>query len=122
MIDDGRVVAQGTADELKDRLGGNVLQVRVTNRRDLERASSLVATLGSGPPRLDSDLNQVSLPIKGGAQVLIAAGRAIDDNGIALEDLGIRRPSLDDVFLALTGHTAEPAVEDSMSLLRGDDD
>ena len=61
-------------------------------------------------PRLDPDLNQVSLPIQGGAKLLIAAGRVIDDDGIALEDLGIRRPSLDDVLLTLTGHTAEPGV------------
>ncbi|MGO9028900.1 MAG: ATP-binding cassette domain-containing protein [Acidimicrobiales bacterium] len=106
VMDEGRVVDQGTADQLKDRLGGNILEVRVVSRDDLERASALVAGLGSAPPRLDSDLNQVSLPIDGGAKVLIEAGRALDDEGIALEDLGIRRPSLDDVFLALTGHTA----------------
>ena len=122
VLDDGRVVAQGTADELKDRLGGNVLQVRVKDRIDLERVSSLVAGFGSAAPRLDPDLNQVSLPIKGGAKMLIAAGRAIDDDGIALEDLGIRRPSLDDVFLALTGHMAESRCRQHPSHLRGDDD
>lgn len=122
VIDDGRVVAQGTAGELKDRLGGNVLQVRVKNRIDLDRVCSLVARFGSAAPRLDPDLNQVSLPIKGGAKVLIAAGRAIDDDGIALEDLGIRRPSLDDVFLALTGHTAGPDVDGGTSRMRVDND
>jgi ABC-2 type transport system ATP-binding protein len=55
---------------------------------------------------VDRESNQFSFPIKGGADVLIAAGRAIDDDGIALEDLGIRRPSLDEVFLSLTGHGA----------------
>jgi ABC-2 type transport system ATP-binding protein len=60
----------------------------------------------SRPParRIDADLNRVSLPVQGGARVLIAAGRALEDAGIELEDLGIRRPSLDDVFLAITGH------------------
>ena len=110
VMDAGRIVAQGTADELKDQLGGNVLEVAGDQAADLGRAASLFAGLGSAPPRLDRDLNQVSLPIKGGAKVLIAAGRAIDDDGIALEDLGIRRPSLDDVFLALTGHATASAT------------
>jgi len=104
VIDTGRVVARGTADELKDHLGGNVLAIRVTGRADLERAASLVAGLGRAVPRIDRDRMQVSLPISGGAKTLIAAGRVLDDAGIALDDLGIRRPSLDDVFLALTGH------------------
>jgi ABC-2 type transport system ATP-binding protein len=108
VLDTGRVAAQGTADELKDQLGGNVLEVRVTKRADLGKAASLIAGLASAPPRLDAGLNRVTLPVKGGARVLIAAGRALDDAGVELEDLGIRRPSLDDVFLALTGHPAAP--------------
>ena len=108
VLDAGRVVADGTADELKDHLGGNVLEIRVSHRADLERAASLVTELGSAAPRLDPELNKVSMPVSGGPRVLIAAGRALDDSGLALDDLGIRRPSLDDVFLALTGHAAGP--------------
>jgi ABC-2 type transport system ATP-binding protein len=108
VLDTGRIAAQGTADELKDQLGGNVLEVQVTRRADLEKAASLIAGLASAPPRLDAGLNRVTLPVKGGARVLIAAGRALDDAGVELEDLGIRRPSLDDVFLAITGHAAAP--------------
>jgi ABC-2 type transport system ATP-binding protein len=111
VIDTGHVVAQGTADELKDHLGGNVLEIRVSEVTDIERAAALIADLGSVPPRLDLDLRQISLPIMGGAKALIAAGRALDDEGIALDDLGIRRPSLDDVFLALTGHETEPDAD-----------
>ncbi len=106
VLDTGRIAAQGTADELKDQLGGNVLEVQVTKRADLQKAASLIAGLASAPPRLDADLNRVTLPVKGGARVLIAAGRALDDAGVELEDLGIRRPSLDNVFLAITGHPA----------------
>jgi ABC-2 type transport system ATP-binding protein len=108
VLDSGRVVADGTADELKDHLGGNVLEVRVSHLADLERAARLVTELGRGAPRLDPELNKISLPVTGGPRALIAAGRALDDAGVALDDLGIRRPSLDDVFLALTGHAAGP--------------
>jgi ABC-2 type transport system ATP-binding protein len=106
VLDAGRVAARGTADELKDQLGGNVLEVQVTKRADLDKAASLIAALGTAPVRLEPALNRVTLPVKGGARVLIAAGRALDDAGVELEDLGIRRPSLDDVFLAITGHPA----------------
>jgi len=109
VLDVGRIAAQGTADELKDQLGGDVLEVRVARRADLEKAASLIAGLTGAPPRLEADLNRVTVPVKGGPRVLIAAGRALDDAGIELEDLGIRRPSLDDVFLTLTGHPAAPA-------------
>ena len=122
VMDGGRVVAQGTADELKDHLGGNVLEIRVADRHDLDKAATLISGLVSGPPRLDIDLKQIDASIKGGAKVLIAAGRALDDAGIEVEDLGIRRPSLDDVFLSLTGHTAALPGEGTSSLSEGPDD
>jgi ABC-2 type transport system ATP-binding protein len=112
VLDAGQVVAAGTADQLKDRLGGNVLEVRVTHRADLERAAALIAGTGSAAPRLEPELNKASMPVKGGPGELIAAGRALEDAGVALDDLGIRRPSLDDVFLALTGHAARPGNGD----------
>ncbi len=104
VLDTGRIVAEGTADQLKDQLGGDVLEIKVTDPADLERAAALVAPFGATPPHLNVDLKEVTLPVKGNAKVLIAAGRALDDEGIALDDLGIRRPSLDDVFLSFTGH------------------
>ena len=123
VLDTGRIVAQGTADQLKDQLGGDVLEVRVADAGDLERAAALVAPFGSTPPRLNVDLKEVSLPVKGSAKVLIAAGRALDDGGVALDDLGIRRPSLDDVFLSFTGHpTASDEHADSGEAGGGDDE
>jgi ABC transporter DrrB family efflux protein len=104
VIDHGRVVAQGTADQLKEQMGGNVLEVRTNDSDELQRAASLIADLGTGPPRVDPELNVVSLPTTGGAACLIEAGRRLVDNQVGVADLGIRRPSLDDVFLALTGH------------------
>jgi ABC-2 type transport system ATP-binding protein len=108
VLDTGRVAARGTADELKDQLGGNVLEVQVARLADLDKAASLIAGLATAPPRLDAALGRVTVPVKGGARMLIAAGRALDDAGVELEDLAIRRPSLDDVFLAITGHPAAP--------------
>jgi ABC-2 type transport system ATP-binding protein len=119
VLDAGRVAATGTADELKDQLGGNVLEVQVARRADLEKAAALIAGLASAAPRLDAGLNRVSLPVKGGARVLIAAGRALEDAGIDLEDLGIRRPTLDDVFLAITGHPAAPGNDTATALTGG---
>jgi ABC-2 type transport system ATP-binding protein len=104
VIDAGSVVAQGTAGELKDRLGGDVLEARVSSARDLDRTAALIAELGQGAPRIDPDQRRVSVPTKGATQVLIAAGQRLQQHGVALDDLAIRHPSLDDVFLALTGH------------------
>ncbi len=107
VMDCGRVVAQGTAGELKDRLGGDVLEARVSSTSDLERAARLIEDLGQGVPRVDAEERRISLPTKGATQVLIAAGGRLQQEGIALEDLGIRHPSLDDVFLSLTGKPAD---------------
>ncbi|MGD1059297.1 MAG: ABC transporter permease [Solirubrobacteraceae bacterium] len=107
VMDAGMEVAQGTAAELKDRLGGDVLEARVSSASDLDRAAALIAELGQGVPRVDADQRTVSMPTKGATQVLIAAGQRLQQDGIALEDLGIRHPSLDDVFLSLTGNAAQ---------------
>jgi len=121
VLDAGKVAAKGTATELKDHLGGNVLEVRVTNRADLEAATSLISNLGSAPPRVDPELNQLLLPVNDGTRVLIAVGRALEDHGIALDDLGVRRPSLDDVFLAITGHATTPGNKTASTSAGGDD-
>ncbi len=113
VMDAGREVAQGTAVELKDRLGGDVLEARVSSASDLDRAAALIAELGQGVPRVDGDQRTVSVPTKGATQVLIAAGQRLQGDGIALEDLGIRHPSLDDVFLSLTGNTAPIDANDA---------
>ena len=111
VIDTGKVIAEGTAGELKDRIGGDVLVARVADRADLPRASALLAPLGEGPPHVDADQQRVSVPARDGTTVLIAAGQRLAEAGIALDDLGIRRPSLDDVFLALTGNAGRPGDE-----------
>ncbi len=121
VMDAGTIVAQGTSAELKDRMGGDVLEARVSDRADLERAAALIGEVGRGRPRVDPDQRRVSLPTKGATHVLIAAGRRLEEDGVALEDLGIRHPSLDDVFLSLTGN-APGAQGDGASLAVGESD
>ncbi|MGD1051428.1 MAG: ATP-binding cassette domain-containing protein [Solirubrobacteraceae bacterium] len=103
VIDVGRVIAAGTSQELKARLGGATLEARVADPAQLEPAAALLATLGGGRPRIDPDRKLVTISAGEGTAVLLAAGRRLEQEGIALDDLGVRRPSLDDVFLALTG-------------------
>lgn len=73
---------------------------------ELERAAALLAHFSQGGLQVDPDLKKVSLHVTGRANVLVAAGRELDDHGIVLDDLGVRRPTLDDVFLSFTGHPA----------------
>jgi daunorubicin resistance ABC transporter ATP-binding subunit len=112
VIDYGKVIAEGTADELKDQLGGDVVEVRVASSDDLDKAIAAVAGLGDGKPQVDAEQRRMTLPAKGGAATLMAAARRLDESDVALEDLSLRRPSLDDVFMALTGHGAGADGED----------
>lgn len=112
VIDTGRVIARGTAAQLKAKLGGAMLEARVSDPRDLDRAALLLAAVGHAEPRVDRDQRLVSIPTPGGTRLLLAAARRFEEERIALDDLGIRRPSLDDVFLSLTG---TPATTDQPS-------
>ena len=114
VIDAGKVIARGTALELKDRMGGAVLEARVRDPKDMARAAELLGALGEGQPRANPDQQTLSLATKGGTSLLIEAGRRFEQECITLDDLGIRRPSLDDVFLALTG---APRNDDAISQL-----
>ncbi len=119
VVDVGRVIAKGTSDQLKDQMGGDVLELRVTEPSDLETAAAVLAALGDGQPQSDPDQRRVTVPAKGGAATLTAAARGLDDAGVKLDDLGLRRPSLDDVFLSLTGHRASAATTQGPSGLDG---
>jgi daunorubicin resistance ABC transporter ATP-binding subunit len=108
VIDSGSVIAQGTATQLKAHLGGATLEARVTDPGDLDRAAALLAEVGQARARIDPDQQLVSIPTTRGTTLLLAAGRRFEEERLALDDLGIRRPSLDDVFLSLTGAPATP--------------
>jgi ABC-2 type transport system ATP-binding protein len=105
VIDLGHVVAEGLADELKDQLGGDVIELRVAELSKLELAALAVGPLAQGASVLDRERQRVTVPAPDGAATLRVALRYLEDAAITVEDIGLRRPSLDEVFLALTGHT-----------------
>jgi ABC-2 type transport system ATP-binding protein len=112
VVDHGRIIARGTADELKSGLGGERIEVIVHRRDDLQRATSILAACGSGDVALDEHTRELTVHAEGGAKALVQVLRDLDDAGIAIDDIGLRRPTLDDVFLALTGHAAEEKPDD----------
>ena len=110
VIDHGRVIAEGTSDELKARLGGDVLEVRVASADRVADAARLLAALHGDKPTVDHDEQRLRVAARDGATTLVGAVRLFDDAHIVLADIGLRRPSLDDVFLALTGRDTASAV------------
>ena len=112
VVDHGKIIARGTADELKSQLGGERIEVIVHRRDDLERATGILAACGSGDVALDEHTRELTVHAEGGAKALVQVLRDLDDAGIAIDDIGLRRPTLDDVFLALTGHAAEEQPDD----------
>ncbi len=113
VIDEGRVIAEGTSDELKAKVGGELLALRVGDRDRIGEVTNTLAGIGAGEPKVDKDTGDIEIPVgAGGTATLTEAIRRLDAAGIDLHDVALRRPSLDDVFLALTGHTAEQSAED----------
>ena len=112
VIDHGRVIAEGTSDELKRRVGGERLEVRVADAGMAPGAADALTPLCSDePPSIEGTL--VKLAIRNRTGLIVDAVRRLDEAGVAVEDLGLRRPTLDDVFLALTGHAAEEDAEEA---------
>lgn len=118
VIDRGRVIAAGTARELKNRIGGDVLEFSVVDRGRLGEAAEAVRALSEAEPLLDTETGRLSVRVgDGGSHALVETVRRLDALSIPTEGLAIRRPSLDDVFLALTGHAAED--EDAAAVTSG---
>ncbi len=108
VIDHGSVIAEGTSDELKAQVGGERLAITIARGSDLAVAARILRPYGNGDARVDPDSRTILVPVTGGARLLPDVVRDLDAVGVRLDDLGIRRPTLDDVFLTLTGHGAEP--------------
>jgi ABC-2 type transport system ATP-binding protein len=111
VFDQGLIIAEGTSDELKSRVGGDRLQLAVVEPADAGRAAAEIADLGSGPAQVDSGGRSVVLPVTAGTAVLPEVVRRLDAAHVRLSDLAIRRPTLDDAFLALTGRQAADAQD-----------
>jgi ABC-2 type transport system ATP-binding protein len=108
VIDHGKVIAAGTPDELKDRVGGERLEVRLGERADPHAAARALESMRADGQSIDVHDHVVAVPILERAGAIASAVRALDGAGVDIEDLTIRRPTLDDVFLTLTGHPPEP--------------
>ncbi|MCW2951637.1 MAG: daunorubicin resistance transporter ATPase subunit [Conexibacter sp.] len=110
VIDHGRVIAEGTADELKDRVGGERLEVRLDDPERAQAAIDALAPMSDEQPTLDGDLVVLTVRRRSGA--IVEAVERLTGAGIGVDDLTMRRPTLDDVFMTLTGHAAEAAEEE----------
>ena len=109
VIDRGKVIARGTSDALKKQIGGEQLQV-VVEQRHVSETMEIVARVSGSTPLLDEGLRQVSAPVTTGSAALVNVLRAFDGVGIHPLDIALKRPSLDDVFMSLTGHIAEEVI------------
>jgi len=113
VIDHGTVIARGTSDQLKRQVGGERLEI-IAESQDLQKVTEIVEKVSGGKAAVDQGSRQVSAPVTTGSKALIEAARSLDDAGIHPLDIGLKRPSLDDVFIALTGHVAEEKKEEEI--------
>ncbi|MDQ4119134.1 MAG: ATP-binding cassette domain-containing protein [Actinomycetota bacterium] len=107
VIDHGKVIARGTADQLKSQVGGERLEVTVSDPADLGPVSDLLGPLGIGRPLADDHRRSLTMPVSGGVDLLREALDRLREAGVKVDDAGLRRPTLDDVFLTLTGRSAD---------------
>ncbi|MFG2482264.1 MULTISPECIES: daunorubicin resistance protein DrrA family ABC transporter ATP-binding protein [Streptomyces] len=113
VVDHGKVIARGTSDQLKARTGGERVEVVVHERQHITTAREVLAGFGKGETTVEEHTRRLTVPVSGGAKLLAEVIRELDGRGIEIDDIGLRRPTLDDVFISLTGHAAEKVVEDN---------
>jgi ABC-2 type transport system ATP-binding protein len=121
VIDHGRVIARGTSDELKDRTGGERVEVVVHDRELIATAAEVMNAFVAEPvagearrePGIERHTRRITIPVSGGAKLLAEVIRELDGRGVQIDDIALRRPTLDDVFLSLTGHAAEEPTGDA---------
>lgn len=110
VIDHGKVIARGTADELKTLVGGDRIELTVEHADNLYTAEQALKSLADGEIHLEPGLRRITVPVADGSQALVAAVGRLNEHEVRIHDVGLRRPSLDDVFLTLTGHEAEELI------------
>ena len=114
IIDGGRVIAQGTSDELKSRVGADVVELHTGDVAALARAADVLRGLGGvGAPSVDEATRRCSVSAPAGSKLLTVVVRALDEAGVEVEDISLRRPTLDEVFLELTGRSAGAADDEN---------
>jgi len=113
VIDRGNKIAEGTSDQLKAQVGGERIEVTVVDETRTEEAAKLLTPYAVGEPQIDYEAHVVRVPVSGGAKVLGEALRTLEAANIALDDVGLHRPTLDDVFMTLTGHSTDENQEDA---------
>ncbi|MCJ0874681.1 ATP-binding cassette domain-containing protein [Streptomyces sp. AP-93] len=113
VVDHGRVIARGTSDQLKARTGGERVEVVVHEREHIATAREVLAGFGKGETTVEEHTRKLTVPVSGGAKLLAEVIRELDGRGIEIDDIGLRRPTLDDVFISLTGHAAELTAEEN---------
>jgi len=114
IIDHGRAIAHGTPAELKKRTGRNVIEVHVRDRGDLAQVAQALTTIGSGQARIDESTHRVTVVVEGGTEQLSRALAPLEQRAITLEEVALRQPRLDEVFLALTGRARPQAPADDL--------
>ncbi|MDX6284811.1 MAG: type transport system ATP-binding protein [Frankiales bacterium] len=117
VVDQGRIIAQGTSDELKAQVGGQRLEIVVHDRDKVDDAVAVIKRVATSDPVVEPQLRRISAAVSGGPRLLLEIARDLEDGGIDLDDIALHRPTLDDVFLTLTGHAAEesPEADDNAS-------
>ncbi|MEU7731415.1 ATP-binding cassette domain-containing protein [Streptomyces sp. NPDC040724] len=113
VVDHGKVIARGTSDQLKARTGGERVEVVVHERHHMATAREVLAGFGKGETTVEEHTRKLTVPVSGGAKLLAEVIRELDGRGIEIDDIGLRRPTLDDVFISLTGHAAEQEADEN---------
>jgi ABC-2 type transport system ATP-binding protein len=115
VVDHGKVIARGTSDELKAQIGGERIEVVVHRREHMDAAGEVLRNFGKGELTIEEHTRRLTAPVVGGAKLLAEVIRELDSRGVEIDDIGLRRPTLDDVFISLTGHQAEFADDQEVT-------